>query len=96
MRKQGQIRAVMATLLALATAAMVAACGNAGGGGGGGQGGGEGEGGPTITIGSKNFTEQYILASCTRRRWRPMASPSRSASTSGASRSPTGRCRAAR
>ena len=61
MRKQGQIRAVMATLLALATAAMVAACGNAGGGGGGGQGGGEGEGGPTITIGSKNFTEQYIL-----------------------------------
>jgi osmoprotectant transport system substrate-binding protein len=62
MRKHVQIRAVMATLLALATAALVAACGNAGGGGGGGgQGGGEGEGGPTITIGSKNFTEQYIL-----------------------------------
>jgi osmoprotectant transport system substrate-binding protein len=61
MRKQVQIRAVMAALLALATAALVAACGNAGGGGGGGQGGGEGEGGPTITIGSKNFTEQYIL-----------------------------------
>jgi osmoprotectant transport system substrate-binding protein len=60
MRKQRQIRAVMAALLALATAALVAACGNAGGGGGG-QGGGEGEGGPTITIGSKNFTEQYIL-----------------------------------
>jgi osmoprotectant transport system substrate-binding protein len=60
MRKQVQIRAVMAALLALATAALVAACGNAGGGGGG-QGGGEGEGGPTITIGSKNFTEQYIL-----------------------------------
>ena len=55
MRKQVQIRAVMAALLALATAALVTACGNAGGGG------GEGEGGPTITIGSKNFTEQYIL-----------------------------------
>jgi osmoprotectant transport system substrate-binding protein len=49
----------MVALLALATVVMVAACGNAGGGGG--QGGGEGEGGPTITIGSKNFTEQYIL-----------------------------------
>ncbi len=59
MRKQVRIRAVMAALLALATAALVTACGNAGGGGG--QGGGEGEGGPTITIGSKNFTEQYIL-----------------------------------
>ena len=59
MRNKGHIRAVMAALLALATAALVAACGNAGGGGG--QGGGEGEGGSTITIGSKNFTEQYIL-----------------------------------
>jgi len=59
MRKQRQIRAVMAALLALATAALVVACGNAGSGGG--QGGGEEEGGPTITIGSKNFTEQYIL-----------------------------------
>jgi osmoprotectant transport system substrate-binding protein len=58
MRKQVQIRAVMAVLLALATAALVTACGNAGGGG---QGGGEGEGGPTITVGSKNFTEQFIL-----------------------------------
>lgn len=59
MRKQGQVRAVMAALLALATAALVASCGNAGGGGG--SGGGEGEGGATITVGSKNFTEQYIL-----------------------------------
>jgi len=62
MQNKRHMRAVMAALLALATAALVAACGNAGGGGGGGQGGGgEGEGGSTITIGSKNFTEQYIL-----------------------------------
>jgi osmoprotectant transport system substrate-binding protein len=60
MQNKRHMRAVMAALLALATAALVAACGNAGGGGGG-QGGGEGEGGSTITIGSKNFTEQYIL-----------------------------------
>ena len=59
MRNKGHIRAVMAALLALATAALVAACGNAGGGGQGG--GGEGEGGPTITIGSKYFTEPYFL-----------------------------------
>jgi len=54
MQNKRHMRAVMAALLALATAALVAACGNAGGGG-------EGEGGSTITIGSKNFTEQYIL-----------------------------------
>ena len=36
-------------------------CGNAGGGGQGSSGGGGGEGGPTITVGSKNFTEQFIL-----------------------------------
>jgi osmoprotectant transport system substrate-binding protein len=60
MQNKRHMRAVMAALLALATAALVAACGNAGGGGDG-QGGGEGEGGSTITIGSKNFTEQYIL-----------------------------------
>lgn len=48
------IRAVAAVLAALAMA-LLAACGNVGGGG---QGNG---GGPTITIGSKNFTEQYIL-----------------------------------
>jgi osmoprotectant transport system substrate-binding protein len=60
MQNKRHMRAVTAALLALATAALVAACGNAGGGGDG-QGGGEGEGGSTITIGSKNFTEQYIL-----------------------------------
>jgi osmoprotectant transport system substrate-binding protein len=60
MQNKRHMRAVTAALLALATAALVAACGNAGGGGGG-QGGGEGESGSTITIGSKNFTEQYIL-----------------------------------
>ncbi len=54
------IRAVLVTLLALATAALVASCGNAGGGGQGGGGGG-GEGGATVAVGSKNFTEQYIL-----------------------------------
>jgi osmoprotectant transport system substrate-binding protein len=43
--------AVLALLLVLT------ACGNVGGGGGGAGSGG----GPTITVGSKNFTEQYIL-----------------------------------
>src|ERR671917_469124 len=51
------IRAISALLAALAIT-LLAACGNVGGGESGG--GGEG-GGPTITIGSKNFTEQYIL-----------------------------------
>lgn len=61
------IRAVPMLLASLAMLAL-AACGNvgsSGGGGpeadeGGGNGGGEG-GGATISIGSKNFTEQYIL-----------------------------------
>lgn len=44
------IRAVPVLLAALA-AALLTACGNVGG----------GQGGPTITVGSKNFTEQYIL-----------------------------------
>jgi osmoprotectant transport system substrate-binding protein len=48
------IRAIPAVLTALALA-LLAACGNVGGGG------QESGGGPTITIGSKNFTEQYIL-----------------------------------
>jgi osmoprotectant transport system substrate-binding protein len=51
------IRAIPALLAALALIAL-AACGNVGDGGGGSEGGG---GGPTITVGSKNFTEQYIL-----------------------------------
>jgi osmoprotectant transport system substrate-binding protein len=52
------IRAIPAVLAALALA-LLAACGNVGGGG---QASDEGGGsGPTITIGSKNFTEQYIL-----------------------------------
>ena len=51
------IRATLVALLALT----VAACGNAGGGGGqGGGGGGEGDG-PSVTVGSKNFTEQFVL-----------------------------------
>lgn len=51
------IRAALVALLALT----VAACGNAGGGGDqGGGGGGEGDG-PSVTVGSKNFTEQFVL-----------------------------------
>jgi osmoprotectant transport system substrate-binding protein len=51
------IRAVPAVLAALALV-LLAACGNVGGSD---QASDEGGGGPTITIGSKNFTEQYIL-----------------------------------
>jgi osmoprotectant transport system substrate-binding protein len=51
------IRAIPALLAALALLAL-AACGNVGDTGGTEEGGG---GGPTITVGSKNFTEQYIL-----------------------------------
>ncbi len=48
------IRAIPAVLALL----LLAACGNVGDSGGADEGGG---GGPTITVGSKNFTEQYIL-----------------------------------
>jgi osmoprotectant transport system substrate-binding protein len=51
------IRLIPAVLAALALLAL-AACGNVGDSGGSEEGGG---GGPTITIGSKNFTEQYVL-----------------------------------
>lgn len=56
------IRAVPTLLVAVALFAL-AACGNvgSGGGGGGSEGGNGGGDGPTIAIGSKNFTEQYIL-----------------------------------
>jgi osmoprotectant transport system substrate-binding protein len=50
------IRAIPVLLAALALVAL-AACGNVGDSGGGSEGGG----GPKITVGSKNFTEQYIL-----------------------------------
>jgi osmoprotectant transport system substrate-binding protein len=50
------IRAIPAVLAALALA-LLAACGNVGGS----DQASEGGGGPTVTIGSKNFTEQYIL-----------------------------------
>ena len=50
------IRAIPALLVALGLT-LVAACGNVGDSGGS-EGGG---GGPTVTVGSKNFTEQYIL-----------------------------------
>jgi osmoprotectant transport system substrate-binding protein len=51
------IRAVPVLLTGLASL-LAAACGNVGGTDSSGSGGG---GGPTITVGSKNFTEQYIL-----------------------------------
>ncbi|HSL00141.1 MAG TPA: glycine betaine ABC transporter substrate-binding protein [Rubrobacteraceae bacterium] len=54
------IRAVPALLAALALFA-VAACGNVGESGGGGPESENGGGGATISVGSKNFTEQYIL-----------------------------------
>ena len=50
------IRAIPAVLAAMALA-LLAACGNVGGS----DQASEGGGGPTVTIGSKNFTEQYIL-----------------------------------
>ncbi len=57
MKLQFSLRAALVALLALT----VAACGNAGGGDqGGGGGGGEGDG-PSVTVGSKNFTEQFVL-----------------------------------
>lgn len=62
MQRSGTIRAVMAVALALMLTIGLAACGNSGGGGG--QGGGEGGGnpdGPKVVVGSKNFTEQFIL-----------------------------------
>ncbi len=70
------IRTILAALAALALAVLVAACGGESGGGGGGGGGQQPQGGGsgqaiakvpgaetkgTITVGSKNFTEQYIL-----------------------------------
>jgi glycine betaine/choline ABC-type transport system substrate-binding protein len=66
-----KIRAVLAALLALALAVGIAACGDdeesGGGGGTSASGGGEeiksnpDNKGKTITVGSKNFTEQYVL-----------------------------------
>ena len=55
------IRAVPAVLAALALTLLVA-CGNVGSSGGSGPSAGDdGGGGPAIAVGSKNFTEQYIL-----------------------------------
>jgi osmoprotectant transport system substrate-binding protein len=52
------IRAIPAVLALL----LIAACGNVGSSSGSGPSAGEGGGsGPTITVGSKNFTEQYVL-----------------------------------
>jgi osmoprotectant transport system substrate-binding protein len=54
------IRAVPALLVALGMT-LLAACGNVGSSGGSGPSAEDEGGGPTITVGSKNFTEQYIL-----------------------------------
>jgi osmoprotectant transport system substrate-binding protein len=54
------IRAIPAVLAALALV-LLAACGNVGSSGGSGPSAEDGGGGSTITVGSKNFTEQYIL-----------------------------------
>src|ERR671916_3153628 len=53
MKLKATSRTVALVALVLATALLVG-CGNVGGGG-------QGGGGPTITVGSKNFTEQFIL-----------------------------------
>ena len=56
------IRVVQMILVAFALV-LLAACGNVGSSGGSGPSAGDdgGGGGPTITVGSKNFTEQYVL-----------------------------------
>lgn len=51
-QKTKLLRAALVAALVLALAISASACGNVGGGGG---------DGPTITVGSKNFTEQYVL-----------------------------------
>jgi osmoprotectant transport system substrate-binding protein len=53
-KKRTKLIRAIPTALALL---LLVACGNVGGSGDGGDG-----GGPTITVGSKNFTEQYVLA----------------------------------
>jgi osmoprotectant transport system substrate-binding protein len=54
------IRAIPTLLVALALT-LLAACGNVGSSGGSGPSAEDEGGGPTITVGSKNFTEQYVL-----------------------------------
>src|SRR5918992_2413532 len=51
------IRAIPAVLTLL----LLAACGNVGSSGGSGPSAEDDGGGPTVTVGSKNFTEQYVL-----------------------------------
>jgi osmoprotectant transport system substrate-binding protein len=55
------LRAMPAALLTAALLAILAACGNVSDGGGSGPSDSGDGGGSTITVGSKNFTEQYIL-----------------------------------
>jgi len=53
-----KLKTIFSVALLVALVLALSGCGNAGGGGVQGSSGG---GGPTITVGSKNFTEQYIL-----------------------------------
>ena len=59
MKIKANLRAAMLVALVLALSLALSGCGNASGGGGGGGGGGGDS--PTVTVGSKNFTEQFIL-----------------------------------
>ncbi|MDQ3636900.1 MAG: glycine/betaine ABC transporter substrate-binding protein [Actinomycetota bacterium] len=54
---RASVRAAMLVALVLALAAALSGCGNAGGGGQSSDGGD----GPSVTVGSKNFTEQFVL-----------------------------------
>src|SRR5215210_5980246 len=49
-----KLKAIFSVALLVALVLALSGCGNAGGG----QGGG---GGPSVTVGSKNFTEQFVL-----------------------------------
>lgn len=60
MKNKTRLTRATSLLVGTLTLLALAACGNVGGGSGGDSGSGGGDG-PTISIGSKNFTEQYIL-----------------------------------
>ena len=56
-----RLRGVLAALMALALALGASACGDDDGGGGGASGDQPGKGKPAVTLGSKDFTEQFVL-----------------------------------
>jgi osmoprotectant transport system substrate-binding protein len=63
MKNETKLIRVVQMILAAFALVLLAACGNVGSSGGSGPSAGDdgGGGGPTITVGSKNFTEQYVL-----------------------------------